>query len=145
AGAVDDVVAALVAAHPYEEPVYDVIARRGEAGFVGRVGTPKGLDTVDALAETVSSELGGVVRVAGDGPVGTVAVVPGSGADFMRAARRAGADVIVTGDVRHHAAREAVESGLAVIDPGHIATERPGVRRLYAAVARAVPAVMDLT
>ena len=28
----------------------------------------------------------------------------------------------------------AVDSGIAVVDPGHIATERPGVRALYAAV-----------
>jgi putative NIF3 family GTP cyclohydrolase 1 type 2 len=35
-----------------------------------------------------------------------------------------GADVLVTGDVKYHDAREAEALGLAVIDPGHFATER---------------------
>ena len=35
----------------------------------------------------------------------------------------AGADVLVTGDVRHHAALDALELGLALIDAGHHATE----------------------
>ena len=56
----------------------------------------------------------------------------------------AGADALVTGDVSHHQGRAAVDSGLAVVDPGHAATERPGVRRLYAAVAELVPEVRDL-
>jgi putative NIF3 family GTP cyclohydrolase 1 type 2 len=39
----------------------------------------------------------------------------------------------------------AVEAGLAVIDPGHAATERPGMEALVAAVAGAAPGVVDLT
>ena len=141
----DAVVAALVAAHPYEEPVYDVLDRRGDAGFVGRVGSAGAGSTVEDLAALVSDRLGGVVRVAGTGAVRRVAVVPGSGADFADAARSAGADVIVTGDVRHHAAAAAIERGLAVVDPGHAPTEGPGVERLYAAVAAEVPETRDLT
>lgn len=145
AASADRVVAALVAAHPYEEPVYDVIDRRGDAGFVGRIGTLADAVSLDDFADRVHRALGGVVRIAGSGDVRTVAVVPGSGRDVLPAARRAGADVVVTGDIGHHAAREAVELGLAIVDPGHAATERPGVRRLYAAVAAAVPSAVDLT
>ncbi len=72
-----------------------------------------------------------------------VAVVPGSGRSFLGHAR--GADVLVTGDIGHHDARQAAEAGLAVIDPGHAATERPGLRRLYAAVAQIAADVVDLT
>ncbi|HSG79716.1 MAG TPA: Nif3-like dinuclear metal center hexameric protein [Acidimicrobiia bacterium] len=145
AGSADRVAAALVAAHPYEEPVYDVLDRRGEAGFVGRVGTLAEAVSVDDFAARVHRVLGGVVRIAGSGEVRRVAVVPGSGRDFLTAARGAGAEVIVTGDVGHHAAREAVEEGLAIVDPGHAATERPGVRKLYAAIAAAVPPAVGLT
>ena len=64
-----------------------------------------------------------------------VAVIPGSGGGFIGPAADAGADVLVTGDVSHHQARHATERGLAIIDPGHAQTERPGVATLYAAVS----------
>lgn len=140
------VVAALVAAHPYEEPAYDVYQRRGDAGFVGRIGALSERATLGEAARLVRSRLGGVLRVAGDpeAVVDRVAVVPGSGADAADDAVTAGADLLVTGDVGHHRARAAVDRGLAVIDPGHAATERPGVARLYAAVANVVPDTRDL-
>jgi dinuclear metal center YbgI/SA1388 family protein len=141
AGRVDAVVGALVAAHPYEEPAYDVVERWGEAGFVGRVGALAEPVALGVLAQRAADRLGGVVRVAGeaDRPVRSVAAVPGSGGGFVEAAAATGADVLVTGDVSHHRARAAEDLGLAVIDPGHAATERPGVARLYAAVAAIVP------
>lgn len=142
---VDRVVAALVAAHPYEEPAYDVIERRGEAGFVGRIGAWQG--STGDLADVVADRVGGVVRVAGgrDHPVRRVAVVPGSGASLFGVAIAGGADAIVTGDVKHHDARAAAARGLAVVDPGHAATERPGVASLYAAVAAGWDDTVDLT
>jgi dinuclear metal center YbgI/SA1388 family protein len=73
-----------------------------------------------------------------DGTVVDVAVVPGSGGSFVAAAAEV-ADTLVTGDVSHHRAREAVELGLFVIDAGHAATERPGVRALYSAILDVVP------
>jgi putative NIF3 family GTP cyclohydrolase 1 type 2 len=78
-------------------------------------------------------------------PVQRIAVVPGSGASFIQAAAAAGADVLVTGDVGHHRMVEAADSGLAVIDPGHLATEVPGMQRLYDLLAGIVPGAIDLT
>mgnify|MGYP000532483431 CR=1 FL=1 len=86
------------------------------------------------------------VSGAGDRHVSRVAVVPGSGADFLSAARSLGADAIVTGDVSHHRIVAANDRGLSVIDPGHTPTERPGMAALVAAVARATDAtIVDLT
>ena len=45
----------------------------------------------------------------------------------------------------HHQARDAIARGTAVVDPGHSATERPGVRTLYAAVSEMFDDVIDLT
>ncbi|HSO49183.1 MAG TPA: Nif3-like dinuclear metal center hexameric protein, partial [Acidimicrobiia bacterium] len=74
-----------------------------------------------------------------------VAVVPGSGAGFIEEAATL-ADAIVTGDVSHHRAVHAMDLGLAVVDPGHIATERPGMVALVALVADVVGGrVVDLT
>ncbi len=141
-GRVPAVVAALVAAHPYEEPAFDVVATRSNAGFVGRQGRlPHPLPLAE-LADKVAHELGGLTRVAGSGVVSQVAVVPGSGGSLLL---ENDADVVITGDVSHHQARAALAAGKAVIDPGHAATERPGVRALYAAVAEVTDPTIDLT
>jgi putative NIF3 family GTP cyclohydrolase 1 type 2 len=54
-----------------------------------------------------------------------VGVCGGAGDDLIDAARRSGADVYVTADLRHHPAAEAYERGLALVDAGHWATEWP--------------------
>jgi dinuclear metal center YbgI/SA1388 family protein len=139
--AVDAVVAALVRSHPYEEPAYDVVTTRSNAGFVGRHGKLDVAMNVKDLADRVSDRLGGTARVAGSGIIRTVAVVPGSGGSFLAQSE---ADAVVTGDVSHHQARAATASGIAVIDPGHAPTERPGVQALYALIAETIDAI-DMT
>ncbi|MDJ0791398.1 MAG: Nif3-like dinuclear metal center hexameric protein [Acidimicrobiia bacterium] len=105
---------------------------------IGRWGTVPDPMDVEELATRVHTVLGGHVRVThGQGTVRTVAVLPGSGGRAIQDAGRV-ADAIVTGDVSHHAAAAAAERGMAVIDPGHAATERPGIASLYAAVSQAV-------
>jgi dinuclear metal center YbgI/SA1388 family protein len=139
---VDAVVAALVRAHPYEEPAYDVINLRSNAGFVGRRGPLASKSTVEEMGELVAERLGGVVRIAGSGSITSVAVIPGSGGSMLDAAE---ADLVVTGDVSHHQARGALARGTSIIDPGHAATERPGVQALYASVAEMIGNTIDMT
>lgn len=141
-GHVEAVVAAMAAAHPYEEPAFDVVEAKSNAGFIGRQGFLRKRMGVGMFAEVVTRRLGGVVRVAGSGEVSTVAVVPGSGGGHLLDNE---ADVVITGDVGHHQAAAAVAAGKAVIDPGHIATERPGLKALYAAVAESIDNVVDMT
>jgi dinuclear metal center YbgI/SA1388 family protein len=133
-----EVVLALLRAHPYEEPAYELFDRRGEAHPAGRIGRIQPEVSLGELGERVADALGGpALRVAGDPArrVRRIAVVPGSGEDFAQAAGEAGADVFISGDLRHHAVRRALDSGLALIDAGHAASERPGVERLLALVA----------
>jgi putative NIF3 family GTP cyclohydrolase 1 type 2 len=52
---------------------------------------------------------------------------------------------VVTGDVSHHQAIAALDRGLAVIDAGHVPTERPGVAALLARMRERWPRVADLT
>lgn len=144
----DAIARALVAAHPYEEPAYDIYSTRSNEGFVGRVGPLAEPLSIAELAQTVETNLpSGIVRTAGkpDSLVRTVAVVPGSGGGFISAAASAGADVLITGDVGHHQAVAALDRGIAVIDAGHAPTERPGMRSLYAAVATLGVETRDLT
>jgi dinuclear metal center YbgI/SA1388 family protein len=132
------VVRALVAAHPYEEVAYDLYPLvRGRPVGLGRIGDlPEPLALSD-LVETIRTGLPAPhVRAAGDpeAELRRVAVGGGSGMSLAGAAKAAGADAIVTCDVRHHDALDALESGLAVVDAGHHATEvaaiAPWVERL---------------
>jgi hypothetical protein len=141
------VVAALVATHPYEEPAFDLYPVRSNAGLIGRVG---GLPVSMSLAEfanNVAGALGTNVRIVGDRdrPVRRIAVLPGSGGSHLDDAAATGADVYVTGDLSHHHARAALDHGLAVIDPGHAGSERPGVAALFAAITKMARDALDLT
>lgn len=120
----------------------------GEEGEpeIGRVGTFEGaLETVDARVADAFGFAG--MRVSGDpdSDVERLAVVPGSGAGFIEAASGI-ADALVTGDVSHHQVVMARDLGLAIVDPGHIVTERPGMKALVEVVRDVTGSeVVDLT
>jgi dinuclear metal center YbgI/SA1388 family protein len=130
------VIAALRAAHPYEEPAFDLLAqspvpsRRG-TGRVGELAAAVPLrEFVRAVAGALPSTVWGL-RAAGDPErlVRTVAVCGGSGGSLAEAARAAGADAYLTADLKHHPAVEAVTErggdGMALVDAAHWATEAP--------------------
>jgi putative NIF3 family GTP cyclohydrolase 1 type 2 len=67
-----------------------------------------------------------VVRYADAGlPIRRVAVLGGSGGDDVCAARAAGADAYVTGELKYHAMTDAPEEGMTLIEAGHYHTEAP--------------------
>lgn len=112
---------------------------------IGRVGErDTTVGALDAMASDVFGHTG--LRVTGDRQrrIGRVAVVPGSGAGFVEPAAEV-ADALVTGDVPHHGTVLASDLGLAVIDPGHAATERPGMTALVDLVGQIIPVTHDLT
>lgn len=113
---------------------------------IGRVGEFQGtLGTIDAM---LSNEFGSTgLRVSGDRArdVTAVAVVPGSGSSLIDEAAEV-ADALVTGDVSHHRTVAAADLGLAIVDPGHIVTERPGMKALVKMVREVADVeVVDLT
>jgi dinuclear metal center YbgI/SA1388 family protein len=87
------------------------------------------LETMPALtlAEKVAADLGTApprVICSGNAMVEHVFCASGSGMGYLAIARQYGADAMVTGDVRYHSAREALELGMPVIDGGHFGLER---------------------
>jgi dinuclear metal center YbgI/SA1388 family protein len=94
--------------------------------------------TLGALATAVGARLGVGTRVWGDpaSPVTLVVLAPGSGRSLVPDALAAGADALVTGELRYHEAHDALERGLAVIEAGHDATEWPLTGALARIVAR---------
>jgi len=113
----------------------------GDAPGLGRIGdaTGAGPSTASDWLGACGQSLGGSPVLIGDGSrrVTRIAVCGGSGTSTLPAAHEAGADLLITGDVKHHAALDALASGLAVIDAGHHATEWPWVPALAARLAAA--------
>jgi dinuclear metal center YbgI/SA1388 family protein len=132
---VEAAVAAMRKAHSYEEPAYDVYPLRPGAspqgeGRLGRLAQPVQLRE---LAERTKVLLAcGPIQYVGDPDrsVGRVAIACGSGGEFLADARRAGADVLLTGEARFHDGLAAEAQGPALVLPGHYATERFGVEEL---------------
>ncbi len=134
------VIAALRAAHPYEEPAFDVYELAGwpgEAG-TGRVGVLPSSMSLGDFAAVVGNSLPATAaggRVAGDlgGMVRTVAVCGGAGDAYLRQATSSGADVYVTADLRHHVVSEHLaDGGCAIVEMPHWATEWPWLRHAEA-------------
>jgi dinuclear metal center YbgI/SA1388 family protein len=125
---VADVVRALRRAHPYEEPAFDLVQLAApplDLGF-GRVGdvAPTSLQRI---ADRLKAGLGAShVLVVGslDRPVTRVALCVGSGGDLLGDALSAGADLFVTGELRHHDALRAGEAAMAVVCALHSTSER---------------------
>ncbi len=119
----------MLQAHPYEEPAYDVyrLERPGQVFSLGRVGRLAAELSLGEFCDDVKRQLGlKFLRIAGDinKPVSKIAVVSGAGASFIRKARSQGCDALLTGDLKYHEAREAIDLGIAVIDAGHQGTEQ---------------------
>ena len=144
------VVRALRAAHPYEEPAFDVLELAAPEPSARGIGRVCELPAAEPLGEFVGRVRRGLpatpsgVRVAGapERPVRRVAVCGGAGDSLLTAARAAGADVYVTADLRHHPAGESLEAGgPALVDVAHWASEWPwlayGAAALRAGLARA--------
>lgn len=135
-GRLRDVVTALRAAHPYEEPAFSVVDSvnlPGVAGL-GRFG-PVEPTTVRELAVRLADSLpanAAGVRVAGNPelPVRSAAVCGGAGDSLLADVAALGVDAYVTSDLRHHPALDFVcDSDVALIDIPHASGESLWLRR----------------
>ena len=100
---------------------------------VGRRGVAAEPYTHDELRQTLADALDTgdqPVQVLPFGPdeIEDVAILTGSGTDWLGEAVEAGCDALVTGEGKGKAYHEAREAGLSVFLAGHYATETGGVR-----------------
>jgi dinuclear metal center YbgI/SA1388 family protein len=117
----------------------------GEMGpeYIGQRGTlpePTPLDDlVDSLGELDQGARSTRVLDHGPDDVRSVAIVTGSGSDWLDEAVDVGADVLVTGEGKQNVYHEAREAGINVLLAGHYATETFGVRSLAEYVSERGP------
>jgi len=112
-------------------------------GFGGIVTMPEGTNRAELAALVAQRLRAHVVQLVGHarGAAVRVALVPGSGGDALGLAREAGAQVMVTGEIKHHEALEAEVLGPAVITAGHFETERPVLHLLQSYLRERLPDV----
>ncbi|HKB02383.1 MAG TPA: Nif3-like dinuclear metal center hexameric protein [Gemmataceae bacterium] len=144
------VLKAMRAAHSYEEPALDVYPLKslpgpGGEGRVGMLSSPTPLNELAALVRR--SLAAGATQVVGDldRPVRRVAIACGAAGEFLADAARAKADVFLTGEVRFHDYLSAEAQGIALVLPGHYATERPAVEELAGRLSREFPEIVVWT
>lgn len=78
-------------------------------------------DLIDLIKEKLGIKDLRVVK--GNGTVKKIAIINGSGQDFINKAVQRGADCIITGDTTYHFASDYKEMGISIIDAGHFSTE----------------------
>lgn len=133
--AVESVIAAMRKAHSYEEPAFDVYPLRSGAGSsgAGRIGSLPSEVTLEELAKKVKTALSAqrLDMVGNPQKSGKrIAIACGAGGEFIRDACCQRADVLLTGEARFHDYLAAQANGLALLLPGHFATERLGIEHL---------------
>jgi dinuclear metal center YbgI/SA1388 family protein len=147
------VLAALRASHPYEEPAFDVVslAALPSGVGIGRTGTlaePLRFADFVARVATVLPQTTWGVRAAGDpdAPVSRVAVCGGAGDSLLGAAAAAGVDAYLTADLRHHPADEHRRaSDVALVDVAHWASEYPWCAQAAATLRNHFGAALPVT
>jgi dinuclear metal center YbgI/SA1388 family protein len=141
-----DVIRALRAAHPYEEPAFDLnqLALPPGSTGQGRVGWFDEPVERSTLIERIKQGLGiEHLLVAGpiEGTVRRAAVCAGACGDLLSDAIRAKTDLYLTGEMRHHDALRAAAAGVTVVCTLHSNSERITLARLKQRLEQKLPGV----
>ena len=123
-GGVNDTLAALLG-------IENTLPFGNEGEEIGRIGDISGV-TLSELCERVKAVTGAPFVLCADGgkAPSRVALLGGEGGDDVGAARRAGADVYISGRIGYHHLTDAAGRGMSLIEAGHFYTEYPVCRTL---------------
>jgi dinuclear metal center YbgI/SA1388 family protein len=133
-GKVQSVIQALRESHPYEEPAFDLnlLAADPTGGGLGRVGSLSHTSRPEIFAR-IKRELGlSHLLIAGpiEGVITQAAVCAGACGDLLDSAISSGAQLYLTGEMRHHDAIKAAAAGVTVVCTLHSNSERAVLRRI---------------
>lgn len=140
------VITAMLNAHPYEVPAYDIFKLAEETnkfglGRIGALAKPLPLNTIiTRIKKHTGARAVGVVgrekRL-----VKTAAVCAGSCGKIINLIIAQKADLYVTGELKHHQALAAQEAGLTVLCLSHTVSERFILKKLAGQLQKRLPAV----
>jgi len=125
----EKVVAAMIKAHPYEEPAFDCFKMfNPQAKFgLGRIGRLEKPMRVSRILEKVKKQTGAkAAGIVGDDKklIKTAAVCAGSCGKIINLVISQNADLYLTGELKHHQALAAKEANLTCICLSHTVSER---------------------
>lgn len=126
------VVQALRAAHPYEEPAYDLVTLKpGVPQPLSRIGNIPPMTAREFVA-WADEKLGTKTWLYGDPErrIERLAVSGGAAGGEWVAAKAAGADAFLTGEFRHDEGVAGADQGFVMMASGHRETEHPGMEAL---------------
>jgi len=125
------VIAAMLDECPEPNPVYDVVedASRSSVTYLARMGIlstpmmPAGLCTY--VKERLGLESVGLVcREGMEGHyLNRIGICSGAGGSLLYECARKGIEVLITSEIKHNVALDALEMGIVMIDAGHYGTE----------------------
>jgi len=129
AGKLNDVVAAMKKAHPYEMPAFDVFKLHDTNALfgLGRIGELAKPVRIPQIIKRIKKVTGAkAIGLVGDQDrlVRRAAVCAGTCGKIINSVIAAGADLYLTGELKHHQALAAQEAGLACICLSHTVSER---------------------
>ena len=128
------IIAALLASHPYEEVAYDIYSVNNDnmafgLGIVGDL--PKPMSELELLKNIKQVFSVGCIRHTKflDRDVKRVAVLGGSGSEFLKYAFASEADVYITADIKYHQFFNA-DNKILFLDIGHYESEHVALELL---------------
>lgn len=129
--------------HPYEEPAYDILRLENAwnqlgIGLYGELPQPL-LETelLDLVKNTLNIPALRFTK-AEKTKFQKIAICGGAGAFLIKAAKRAGADAFITGDVKYHEFFDA-ENRMMIVDAGHYETEQFTKDLFYRVITKKFP------
>jgi len=125
---INQVVRAMISAHPYEEVAYEIFPMLNSnpyegSGMVGELEEP--MRSENFLAHLKKTFNCGVIRHTAITTeyVEKVAYCGGAGSFLLSAAKSSGADIFITGDYKYHEFFDA-DGGIIIADIGHFESEQ---------------------
>jgi len=140
------VILALLNAHPYETPAYDIFKlannqNRFGLGRIGKLAKPVQLSAIiTKIKRSTGAKAIGVI-----GPqkrlIKTAAVCAGSCGKIINSIIAQKTDLYVTGELKHHQALAAQEAGLTCLCLSHTVSERFILKKLAGQLKKDLPSV----
>ena len=132
----------LFSSHPYEEVAYEIHSLENKNQYLGMgmIGELEEESEIKPFLKTVKETFGcGCIRHSKplSKPVKKVAVLGGSGAFAIEAAKAAGADIFLTADLKYHDFYKAEET-LVLADIGHYESEQFTKNLLYSFLSKKI-------
>jgi dinuclear metal center YbgI/SA1388 family protein len=144
-----DVINALRAVHPYEEPAFDLLRMETppEQVGLGRYAQLPKPEKLESFARRAKAELKlDAVQIIGDPRrlIRNLALVAGSADRLTLEQARKPYDCILTGELKHHDMLAYAAAGIAALCLGHSASERPVLREVARRLKSQLPTVQTI-